>query len=482
MHFALSRITFPRPSFRQLLVVAFLLVAALLASVALRTLLTLERLLVQTREGAAREVQLNADARMLAERGLAMERAARQYLVLRDRALVERFDAAAHEGSDLLDRLAADAPISAQAAAWRARRDAIGALLAPRSGRPRVREDALVAAFSRLDGTVETIAEQVRAAARERNQALLEELDRNRAAIANQVVGAILAALVLALVFGFWLSRPLVRVEDAIVRLGENRLDDTIRIRGPSDVHRLARRLDWLRLRLAELDSDKARFLRRVSHELKTPLAALREGVALLEEGVAGALSEKQQRVARILRENTALLQSHIEDLLRYNAAAFDARRLVRKPTELGALVAGVAQGQQLQARSRGVSVNVTGAPVWADVDADKLGVAVGNLLSNAIRCSPVGGEVEIALHAAREGKVAIEVADRGLGVAPADRARIFEPFYLGERQPADLPRGSGIGLSIVNELVTAHGGSVVLLPDSPGARFRIELPHAALA
>jgi two-component system sensor histidine kinase GlrK len=235
-------------------------------------------------------------------------------------------------------------------------------------------------------------------------------------------------------------------------------------------------------MRLAELDSDKARFLRQVSHELKTPLAALREGVALLEEGVAGSLSEKQQRVTRILAENSALLQSQIEDLLRYNAAAFEARRLVRKPTELGALMKTVADSQDLQARSRDLQVHISGSPVWADVDAEKIGIAVANLLSNAIRCSPVGGTIDISLAKPRSDKVAIEVTDQGLGVAPADRTRIFEPFYQGERQPADAPRGSGIGLSIVNELVIAHGGSVELLPSGTGARFRIELPHATSA
>ena len=482
MSLALRNFSLPRPSFRQLLLVAFLLVAALLAAVSLRTLLTLEHLLSESRQGADREVQLNAGTQLLAERSLAMERAARQYLVLQDQMLLERFESAGREASDLVARLAVETPIEAEARAWREQRDTIRELLTRPRGQPRVREQDLVTAFAALERTVASITAQARDAVQERNRMLLDELDRNRTAVGHQVVAAILAATALAIVFGFWLSRPLMRVEGAIVRLGENRLEEKIDIRGPADVRRLGRRLDWLRMRLAELDSDKARFLRQVSHELKTPLAALREGVALLEEGVAGSLSEKQQRVTRILAENTALLQSQIEDLLRYNAAAFEARRLVRKPTELGALMKTVADTQDLQAKSRDLQVNISGAPVWADVDAEKIGIAVANLLSNAIRCSPVGGTIDIALAKPRSGKVAIEVTDQGLGVAPADRTRIFEPFYQGERQPEDAPRGSGIGLSIVNELVTAHGGSVELLPSGTGARFRIELPHAAAA
>src|SRR6185295_624186 len=107
---------------------------------------------------------------------------------------------------------------------------------------------------------------------------------------------------------------------------------------GPADMRLLGQRLDWLRLRLSELDEDKARFLRHVSHELKTPLAALREGVALLEEGVAGTMSEAQREVTRILSQNTVALQEQIEALLSFNAAAFEARRLSRKTTDLCAL------------------------------------------------------------------------------------------------------------------------------------------------
>lgn len=93
-------------------------------------------------------------------------------------------------------------------------------------------------------------------------------------------------------------------------------------------LRRLGQQLEWLRLRLLELDADKARFLRHVSHELKTPLAALREGVALLQDGVTGELTAGQREVAQILHHNTLQLQDEIEALLRFNAAAFEARQL----------------------------------------------------------------------------------------------------------------------------------------------------------
>jgi two-component system sensor histidine kinase GlrK len=181
--------------------------------------------------------------------------------------------------------------------------------------------------------------------------------------------------------------------------------------------------------------------------------------------------------VARILRQNTYALQSQIEDLLRFNAAVFEARELQRRRVELGGLLQRVIDDQRLQAQARQLRMEVTGGPAWADVDPDKMATALGNLLSNAIRFSPEGGTIEFEL-SQHDGAARIQIADGGPGVAPADRDRVFEPFYRGERQPRGAARGSGIGLSIVQEYVAAHGGRVELLPDGPGARFRIELPN----
>lgn len=200
--------------------------------------------------------------------------------------------------------------------------------------------------------------------------------------------------------------------------------------------------------------------------------------MSLLEEGVTGTLSDDQKEVARILRQNTVLLQSQIEDLLRFNAAAFEARKLVRQRVELIGLIQDLVSRQRLQWQARQLAVKVDGSPLWAEVDPDKLGTALGNLLSNAIRFSPPGATIRLQVSRV-PGRACIDIVDQGPGVAAADRARVFEPFYRGERQPSDAVRGTGIGLSIVHEYITAHGGVVELLDDAPGAHFHIELPHA---
>src|SRR5246127_326361 len=362
---------------------------------------------------------------------------------------------------------------------WLAQIDPIKSELGGPKASIQQREDALDESFRTLDRLDGQIAEAVRRSGEERNAALQAQLEAGRASVGTQVLGAIGLAALLALAFGVWLTRPLKRLERAIAGLGENRMDHPVDIRGPSDMRSLGRRLEWLRLRLKELDEDKARFLRYTSHELKTPLAALREGVALLEDGVAGPMTPDQHEIARILRHNTATLQNQIEALLRFNAAAFEARRLNRSDTDLRQLLRLLVEEQRLQWQARQLTIKLEGEAPALAVDADKLSAALGNLLSNSIRFSPVGGTLSITLSSS-PGTVRIDLRDQGPGAAPADRERIFEPFFRGEVQPDDAVRGTGIGLSIVREYVQAHGGRVDLLPDGPGAHFRMELPHAS--
>ncbi len=476
--------TLPRPSFRQLLLVGFLLVAGLLGALVLRGQVVLEGLLERSGAGAQRAIAINGHAERLGDAAIAMERAARQYVVLGDRTLRQTHDRAAAEADRQLQALAADGVAPDAPAAWRRLRARIDDALDDTATAPAQRDARMALAFRELAALQAQLAVQLRRVTEQRNAALQAELDATRAALGRQFAAAVLLSSLLALALAFALARPLRRVGAAIVALGDNRLDERIDIPGPSDVRQIGRQLDWLRQRLAANDDDKARFLRHVSHELKTPLAALREGVALLQDAVAGPLTPDQREVARILNDNTAALQQRIEDLLRFNATAFAAQRRVRRPTDLAALVRAVIDEQQLQWRVRNLTVELVAPPgpaLRADVDAALLSTAIANLVSNAIRYSPTGATIAVEL--ARAGDdVRIDVIDEGPGIAPADRERVFEPFYRGQTQPEGGLAGTGIGLSIVAEAAAAHGGRVRLLDPvagTRGARFRIELPHA---
>ena len=466
-----------RFSFRQLLVIAFLLIAALLGAASLRALFTLEDLTLQSRDNAARALELSGAAQSLKERSVAMERSSRQSVVLDDRVLRERFKEESREASGILASLAREDVPAARKRAWRDHLETIVQLLSGPADTALDRERRLADEFRELESINAAIAVQVQLAIQQRNQSLQGKLETSRQRLAQQVTWAITLAVAMALAFGVWFTLPLKRLENAIVGLGENRLDQAISIRGPADLALVGERLNWLRLRLSELDADKSRFLRHISHELKTPLASLREGVSLLEDGVAGPLSADQREIAQILRHNTGVLQKQIEDLLRFNTAAFEARQLRRQPVDLLQLIEEQVDAQRLQWRAHELTVSVVGEALKMDADPEKIGTALANLLSNAIRYSPLRGIIRVEL-SQLPGLARIDIHDQGIGVAAHDRERIFEPFYRGERQPGGVVRGSGIGLSIVHEYIAAHGGRITLLPDEPGAHFRIEFPH----
>jgi two-component system sensor histidine kinase GlrK len=467
-------------SFRQGLLAVFLLIAAALGGAAAQAMLALEHVALQGREASQDAAALSAQGQRLAERTVAMERSARQFLVLDDAALRERFQAAWADARDTQTALAATlaAPASRQLFSdWSAHADAAWRIVQNPGRNRQAALQRLTPLFARLHGINHALAQQGQQAMDRRNDAVLAELEQQRRLISALVVGAIVLAVLLGLGFGHWLLRPLTDVEAAIGRLGDNRFDQPVDVRGPADLRRLGRQLEWLRQRLATLESDKTRFVRHISHELKTPMASIREGAALLRDGVAGPLTGDQAEIVRILGDNSAALQHQIEGLLSYQALASEAQQLRRQPVDLKGLLARVVDEQRLLWQAKGLQVSLQAADVAAQVDGDKLAAVFANLLVNAVRFSPPGGRVRLVL--ARDAvAVSIDCIDEGSGVAAEDVEHIFDPFYQGRHQPPGARRGSGIGLSIVREIVQAHGGSCRLLASERGAHFRIEIPH----
>ncbi|PRC93303.1 sensor histidine kinase [Solimicrobium silvestre] len=469
-------------SFRQLLLAGFLLIAVLLSGTSVQALLTIGHLATQSRTVAHQAVALTAETQRLAERTVAMERSARQYMVLDDPAFRALFLSALQDARASLQLVVQAAPglptqpvakwLQQSALAWDMMQDA------PDRAALKKQQQALYSALVNLSEINDQLALASKREIERSNEAALSELEQQRRLLIGLVSGAILLAILLALSFGVWLSRPLAQIEVIIERLGENKFDQSIVIHGPADMRKLGLQLDWLRQRLGNLEDDKSRFLRHISHELKTPLAALREGVALLKDEVVGTLTEPQREIARILSQNSASLQIQIEDLLRYNTAVFDARQVQLSRVNLPELLTSVIQDQRLQWQARSLQITVVpGTVTEIDADAGKLSIVLANLLTNAVRFSPVGGVIQFVL-AAKAQAVQIDCIDQGPGIAAEDTKHIFEPFYQGARQMPGARSGNGIGLSIVVEYIAAHDGNVQLLPVSAGAHFRIELPY----
>jgi two-component system sensor histidine kinase GlrK len=281
----------------------------------------------------------------------------------------------------------------------------------------------------------------------------------------------------LAFIFSVWVARPIRQIDEAIRNMGQGELFKAIRVDGPRDLMYFGERLDWMRRRLLKLEEQKTRFLQHVSHELKTPLTAMREGADLLAEGVAGELSEEQQRIANILYSNSVQLQRRIEDLLSYSALQAEKAALVKTETDLARILEAVLRDQHLIIMSTGLKIELSCPELTIECDEQKIKVIVDNLLSNAVKFSPSGGCISI--WASKDGDtVQLDILDAGSGVDEADREKVFDPFYQGRRVLDSHVRGTGLGLSIAREYALAHGGNIELVHRvDAGAHFRLILP-----
>jgi len=289
----------------------------------------------------------------------------------------------------------------------------------------------------------------------------------------------LLVPLTLAVVgvFTYLFGRPIRAIDRAISELGRGTFSRPIAIRGPADLERLAAQLEWLRGRLLDLAQEKNRFLRHMSHELKTPLANIREGTELLMDGAVGELQSSQREVTAILRENGMKLQRLIENLLSFSAWQAKSVGLEISEFKLRPLIKSVLENQQLTLVAQRVRLDVHVEDLTPLADRGKVRLILDNLLSNAIKFTPRGGTISIQARSERD-QLVLDVMDSGPGIPPEERNRIFEAFYQGKTPQGGHVKGTGIGLSVVTEFVNAHGGSIEILESKAGgAHFRVRLP-----
>jgi len=282
--------------------------------------------------------------------------------------------------------------------------------------------------------------------------------------------------IVTTLVFSLRIGRPLRQIDRAISELGSGALFRPIDIQGPVDLAKLGRQLEWLRMRLLDLAQERNRFLRHMSHELKTPLANIREGTELMMDGAVGSLQGGQREVMAILHENGLRLQRMIENLLSFSAWQASSIGLEISEFRLRPLVKQIIENQQLALLSQRVRLEVIIEDLTVEADRGKLRLILENLLSNAIKYTPRSGTIHVRARAAGDDLV-LEVGDSGPGVPAEERTQIFEAFYTG-KSPGGHVKGTGIGLSVVLEFVTAHKGEISIVDGEwPGAHFRIRMP-----
>ncbi len=479
------QVPYPK-SFRKLLFVGFSLVALPLLIALVNNAVSIDRLADKSRHAVYGAVQATESSRALAESITNEERVARQYLVLGDPALLEGL-ASAHEQFLKAARALAQLPLSAR------QREQLDDILARESAiyfetitqNPRTAPEGVRAEKTEaMAGEFANLAKEGRAILATSNEviarevAALQELaGRAQNIVLWQLLALVPAAVILVVGFSLVLARPVRQLDEGIRKLGNADFESPIAVSGPQDLEYLGRQLDWLRQRLAVVEEQKSRFLRHVSHELKTPLTALREGSELLADESAGPLTSEQREVVGILRNNSIELRKLIENLLNYSAVQFQKGTLSTKPIKMRDVIKRVAADQKLAMIAKDLKLKLICPDFVLQADEEKLRVTLDNLLSNAIRFSPRGGIVSII--ARRNGVDAVvEVMDQGPGIDGEDRGRIFDPFYQGRQTAAAPVSGTGLGLSIAREHVLSHGGTIEVVDEKGvGAHFRVTMP-----
>lgn len=476
------RMPYPR-SFLGLLVLGFALVLTPLVVGLATSAVYTDRLAVRAQSALQQAVQVTQTTRRIAAVVRELERSAKQSAILGEQTLSEPYLAWRKQLIGAVGQLA-NAPFDPAQRARLARvleiEAAVFAAMSEAAGPGPL--DTANAGFDEANRLATAIIDQ--------GDALIERESRSMNTMADQAQKVVywqLAAalpLMIVVVFGvaLALARPVRKLDAAIGAIGAGRLSNPVGVSGPRDLELLGRRLEWLRTELLGLEQQKNRFLRHVAHDLKTPLAAVRESADLLLERFSGPLSPMQQELAEILQRNALELQRLIEDLLLLGEAQFRRMNVELADVDFAAIAEQVRSDHELAARAKSLTVTLN---LEADAsrfiaDQDKLRAILDNLVSNAIKHSPAGGTIEIMAQQAHDA-VTIGVHDQGPGIRPEDREKVFDPFYQGQARGSGVVKNSGVGLSIVREYALAHGGKVwVANDDRGGARLCVRLPRSA--
>jgi len=289
-------------------------------------------------------------------------------------------------------------------------------------------------------------------------------------------VSGVLAALV-AMGLVWFLSRgmtsPLREMAAAADAMAKGDYSQRVTATSRDEVGALARAFNEMAAELAETDRHRRDLVANVSHELRTPITALQVQLENLVDGV----SDPDPATFRVMLAQVERLGRLVKQLLDLSRLESGAVPLDRSEFRVEPLLSHAVREQQLQGAPVTVAVEVEPADLTADGDPERVHQVVANLLENAVRYTPSGGQVDVRARRSATG-VVIEVIDEGPGIPDADRTRVFERFYRADAARAAQDGGAGLGLAIARWIIDLHGGEIHPEPREPhGCRMVVTLP-----
>jgi len=217
--------------------------------------------------------------------------------------------------------------------------------------------------------------------------------------------------------------------------------------------------------KLSELNQLKANFLANISHELRTPLTHIRGYLELMQTESLGPLNPEQDKAIDVSLHSAARLQNLIDDLILFSQASRGEMTLTLAPVDFKKVVNRVVTHARPKAEDRGVALKVALDPAVASVQADeeKISWVLTQLLDNAIKFTPAGGQVQLMARLDEQNRhlVQVSVSDTGVGIPQERLAEIFEPFHQLDSSSTRRYGGTGLGLALVREIIEAHSSMI---------------------
>jgi two-component system, NtrC family, sensor histidine kinase GlrK len=471
------QITYPK-SFLKLLLLGFILTIVPLLVAFVSANLYFDKLSKQSISNLNQAVETTRASRVLMEELTLMERSARQYSVLHDKLFLSNYQHAHHSFVGALQALSqqpitlAQRPHLQDYALQESRLfNAIN-----QSDNAMTFDQNMADSFASLSAKTSEIINKNNQLIDSSSALFKAKVAKTQRLLLWQTLILIPLAIVIAGLITWMIARPIRRMDAAIHQLGKGNYAHEITINGPGDLRQLGQRLNWLRIELKDLQQQKQRFLQQASHELKTPLTAIREASELMHDGVGGELNPKQAEILGILRENSLRLQTMIENLLNYTELQFNSSKLNLTSITLNEEIAQIIQAHALSISQKNIILHQQVSDIAIQTDKDKFHAVIDNLFSNAVKFTPNNGEITIRASASKSS-LTIEVQDTGPGVSEQSKAGLFDPFYRGQQPDKSLVNGSGLGLFITKEAASALKGELSLRASQQGAHFILELP-----
>lgn len=284
-------------------------------------------------------------------------------------------------------------------------------------------------------------------------------------------IGSLLIALIFGLLLAGSLTRPIRDLTAATRALSQGKIDQQVPVRSRDELGELAQSFNQMSADLARANQSRRQMTADIAHDLRNPLTVIGGYLESLQDGKLQPTPERFET----MRAEVQHLQRLVEDLRTLSLADAGELALQRQPVAPLDLLQHVAAAYQPQAEGAGIRLVVEAEPALKEIslDPERMGQVLGNLVSNALRYTPEGGEIRLRAEQA-EGRLVLSVRDNGSGISPEILPHIFERSYRGDSSRSG--NESGLGLAIAKSIVEAHGGRIEACSQGAGSEFFIRL------